>query len=310
MVSKIKSAGIPISLVLSSLLICGCDQIQSMFQSSLTSSPGKQKMSSGSVEKQEPSTQVYGTVLAKVNNDVITLENFDDKVKGLESISPDIKINTLERKKNYLNDLVTQELFVQEARARGIDRKKDINEAVEEFRRGALTRQLILDETKGITVEPSEIEAFYNQYKREFAAPEEIRVREIVVSSESVAKEILIALLQGGDFATVARERSLSASASKGGDLGFVKFGEKFDNFNKAVTLLEPGQISPVFKGPEGFYIVRVEEKKGGSIPPLNEVYDQIKAGLLQQKQGERIKGLSDRLKRDAKIEIKEELLR
>ena len=57
--------------------------------------------------------------------------------------------------------------------------------------------ELILDETKGLTVESSEVEAFYNQYKKEFAAPEEIHAREIVVPTEAAAKDILISLCRG-----------------------------------------------------------------------------------------------------------------
>jgi peptidyl-prolyl cis-trans isomerase C len=289
--------------------LSGCEQIRNMFQTSLSSSGSKGATSSGgAAQGGEP--EVMGTVLAKINNHVITLESFDEKVKGLESLSPEIRINTVDAKKNYLNDLVIQELIVQEAKARGIDRKKDVKDAVAEFERGTLARQLIMDETKGVTIEPTEIEGFYAQYKKEFAAPEEVRAREIVVATEPTAKEILISLLQGSDFATVAKERSMSASASKGGDLGLIKLSEKFENFSKAVAILEPGQVSPIFKGPDGFYIVKIEEKKGGSVPQLTEVYDQIKNGLLQQKQAERIKELADRLKRDAKIEIKEELLR
>ena len=55
------------------------------------------------------------------------------------------------------------------------------------------------------------------EYKKEFAAPEEIHAREIVVPTEAAAKDILISLLQGGDFAAAAKEKSVSPSASKGG---------------------------------------------------------------------------------------------
>ncbi|HAJ57681.1 MAG TPA: hypothetical protein DCL35_07975 [Candidatus Omnitrophica bacterium] len=303
MISRSQGSGIVIILFLLPIFLLGCDQIQGMFQTSLATSKSK-------VSEAPAQPQVQGTVLARINNDVITLESFDEKIKNLESLSPDIRIDTPDAKKGYLNDLIIQELIVQEAKARGIDKAKDIKDAVDEFKKGAMVRQVIMDETKGVMVQPSEIESFYNQYKKEFAAPEEIKVREIVVSSEATAKEVLISLLQGADFASVAKERSIAPSAGKGGDLGFVHLGDKFENFGKAVAVLDAGQVSPIFKGPDGFYIVKVEEKKGGAVPQLAEVYDQIKNGLLQQKQSERIKELSDKLKRDAKIDIKEDLLR
>jgi peptidyl-prolyl cis-trans isomerase C len=294
------------------LLVSGCDQMKGMFQGSL----GAKTTAPASGQQAAP--VVYGTVLAKINGETITLESFDEKVKDLQSLSSEIKINTPEEKKNYLNDLITQELIYQEAKSRGIEKQKDVKEAMEEFRKSVMARQLILDETKGIAVEPAEIEAFYNQYKQAFAAPRQVRARQIVVSTEQAAKDILIQLLQGGDFAALARERSADATASKGGDLGTVKAEEQFDKFNEVVATLDAGEVSPIFKGPKGYYIVKVDEVTGGAIPQMTDtlpetnttVYDQIKNGLLQQKQAQRIQDLTDRLKAQAKIEIKDELLR
>ncbi|OIO36828.1 MAG: hypothetical protein AUJ74_00950 [Candidatus Omnitrophica bacterium CG1_02_44_16] len=288
----------------------GCDLIQNLFPGKVVSAPnvtGKTTSANPVADAGEPA---LGTVLARVNNVVITLESFDEKVKNIEARSPEVKINTLDAKKVYLNDLVTQELLSQEAMARGIDKKKDIKDAIEEIKKQILVRQLVMDETTGIAIESAEIEAFYNQYKKEFAAPEEIRAREIVVSSEAAAKEILIGLLQGGDFAAVAKERSIAPSASSGGDLGVVKKDDKFEKFYEVIATLDAGQVSQIFKGAEGFYIAKVDQKKGGAVPPLTEVYDQIKNGLLQRKTAVRVQELTDKIKREAKIEIKEDILR
>ena len=310
-----RKPGILLLVLAMALAFAGCDQLKGAFQTSL----GSTKTATTTTQTGQQTAQpVYGTVLAKVNGDTITLESFDEKVKNLQALSPEIKINTPEAKKSYLNDLITQELIYQDAKSRGIEKQKDVKDAVEEFRKGVMARQLIMDETKGITVEPSEIEAFYNQYKQAFASARQVHAREIVVSSEQAAKDILIQLLQGGDFAAIAKERSIDASASKGGDLGTVNPAEQFDKFNEVTATLDAGQVSPIFKGPKGYYIVKVEEVKGGQIPQLTDtlpdsnmtVYDQIKNGLLQQKQAQRIQDLTDRLRREAKIEIKEELLR
>ncbi|MDD5019665.1 MAG: peptidyl-prolyl cis-trans isomerase [Candidatus Omnitrophica bacterium] len=308
----LRKSGILLTLLAAVVLFAGCDQIKGMFQTSLGS-----KTATSSAVAQPGSQPVYGTVLAKVNGETITLESFDEKIKNLEALSPEIKINTPEAKKNYLNDLITQELIYQEARSRGIEKQKDVKEAMEEFRKGVMARQLIVDETKGIAVEPTEIEAFYGQYKQAFAAPRQVHARQIVVSSEQAAKDILIQLLQGGDFAALAKERSIDATASKGGDMGAINAAEQFDKFNEVTATLDAGEVSPIFKGPKGYYIVKVDEVTGGQVPQLTDmmaetnmtVYDQIKNGLLQQKQAQRIQDLTDRLRREAKIEIKNELL-
>lgn len=297
------------------LALAGCDQLKEMFQTKPLSSTPKTAASS---ESQAPA--VRGTVLAKVNSEVITLESFDEKVKNLQALSPELKLDTVDAKKSYLNDLVTQELVYQEARSRGIDKKQDVKDAVEEFRKGIMARQLLMDETKGLTVEAAEIESFYTQNKSLLAPPSDIRAREICVATEAAAKEIMVALYQGGDFAAIATEKSIAASASKGGDLGVINretYGQEFPKFLEVISTLEPGQFSQIFSGPKGYYIVKVEEKKGGVAPQLTDklpetdmtIYDSIKDLLLQQKQAQRVQELADRLRRDAKIELKEDLL-
>ncbi len=293
-------------LVISLSALTGCDEIKKMLQ--IAPSPGASPAGRGA-----PAPK--GTPLATINDDTITLESFDEKIKNLEAL--DVKIETLEDKKAYLNDLILQELIYQEALARGIDKKRDVREAVEEFRKGAMARELILDETRGINVEPAEVESYYNQYKSQLAMPTQASVREIVVSTEADAKQVMIALLGGEDFAALAKEKSRAASAADGGDLGFYDPQDKFDKYNNMVQTLEPGQFSQYFSGPQGYYITKVEEKKGGAVPALTEkipgadatYYDYIKETLLAQKRAQRIQDLTDRLRRNATIEIKEGLL-
>jgi len=292
-------------VVISLVALTGCDQIQKMLQ--IAPSGGKKPAA------EEP--EAKGTTLATVNNEVITLESFDEKVQNLAIL--DVKIESVEDKKAYLNDLVLQELIYQEAVARGIDKKKDVREAVAEFKKGAMARELIMDETRGINVEPSEVEAYYGQYKSQLTLPTQASVREIVVPAEAEAKEVAIALLNNADFATLAKEKSKGPTAAQGGDLGFYDPKDKFEKFNSIVAMLEPGQSSQYFPGPEGYYVVKVEEKKGGAVPSLTEkipgtdatYYDYIKETLLAQKRAQRIQDLTDRLRRNATIELKEELL-
>jgi len=293
-------------LIIGLSALTGCDEIKKMLQ--VAPSPG-----ASPAQKEVPTPK--GTTLATINNATITLESFDEKIKNLAAL--DVKIETLEDKKAYLNDLILQELVYQEALARGIDKKKDVREAVEEFKKGAMARELILDETRGINVEPAEVEAYYNQYKSQLSRPAQASVREIVVPGEADAKQVMIALLGGQDFAALAKEKSRAASAAGGGDLGFYNPQDKFEKYNNMVQTLEPGQFSQYFSGPDGYYIVKVEEKKGGAIPGLTEkipgadatYYDYIKETLLAQKRAQRIQDLTDRLRRGATIEIKEELL-
>jgi parvulin-like peptidyl-prolyl isomerase len=208
--------------------------------------------------------------------------------------------------------MVNQELLYQEAKSRGIQNRQEIKDLADGYLRGLVVRQLMIDVTENITVDPQEIEVFYNQYKDQLGEPEQRHIREIVVGSEDEAKQILVSLLQGGDFASLATEKSISTTKQNAGDLGFItrgQRGEEYKKFDDVAFSLELGQPSTVFKGPQGYCIVKAEEIKESKVRPITEVWDQVKNSLLPLKQQQRVQELIDKLKANSTIEVKEEML-
>jgi len=289
----------------------GCEQIEKILSPKKTAV--KADASAQTVAPKAAAEQkVQGTMLAKVNDKVITLEEFQQNIKNLEALSPEIKIDSFELKQSLLDEMVNQELLYQEAKSRGIQNRQEIKELADGYLRGLMIRQLIIDITENIAVDSQEIEVFYNQYKDQLGEPEQRHVREIVTASEDEAKQILVTLLQGGDFATIAKEKSISSSKQSGGDLGFIvrgQKGEEYAKFDDIAFSLELGQASTPFKGPLGYYILKVEEIKVSKVKPLTEVWDQVKNSLLPLKQQERVQELIDKLKSNSVTEVKEELL-
>jgi len=290
------------------LFICGCDRIP--FLSKIFPQPVKQEEPAATA----PQPEIKGTVLARVDNWILTLEDFNQKVDTLKKISPDFKVDTFDEKKNLLEELIRQQLLVKEAEARGLDRKKEINDAVAEFKRGLLVRALLTQLTEDVKVEPKEIEDYYNQYKDAIKEPTQWRIREIVVSTPQQANDILIELLKGADFAATATQYSKADNAKNGGDLGFItqeKFVKMPAPLQIAIASLEVGGLSNVVKGPDGFYIVKLEEKKGGKERQLSEVWDDIKNGLTILKQNQKLQDYITKLKQNTKeMVINDGLLR
>jgi len=168
--------------------------------------------------------------------------------------------------------------------------------------------ELVKDEAAKVEVSSAEIEDYYNKFKEQLKEPEERQIREIVVPTEAEAKDILIELLKGSDFAELARQRSKAPSASSGGDLGFLTKGKKFAQFDLVAfsETLEPGQYSNVFKGPDGYYIIKFEARRGGKVRSLSDMWEDIKRGLTFLKQQQRIEDLIGKLSQEAKIEVYE----
>ena len=257
--------------------------------------------------------EVKGTIIAKVNNIPITLEELNEEIEAYNAMvpedKPELKINTREKKIEYLKDqMIRRILLYQEALDRGLDRSETILKALEKTKRDLLVMELVRQEAGKVEVSSKEIEDYYNMYKEEFKEAEERQLREIVVPTEQEAKEILILLLQGQDFATLAKERSKAPSAKDGGDLGFITKGKKFPQFDTVAfsETLEVGKISNIFKGPDGYYILKLEAKRGGKQKSLSEMWDDIKRGLTFLKQQKKIEDLISKLSTQAKIETYE----
>jgi peptidyl-prolyl cis-trans isomerase C len=258
-----------------------------------------------------PVIEPRGSIVAKVNNISIGLDDLNDDIAlynaNVPAQKPELKIVTRDQKINYLkNEIIRRALIYQDALDKGLDRSDDVKQAIEKNKRDLMVLQDIKDITKGVTVASKEVEDYYNTYKEQLKEPEERQVSEIVIGSEQAAKDILIQLLQGGDFATLAKNNSKSASAKDGGELGFVKKGNKSAQFDAAVfsDSFDVGETSSIFKTLDGYNIVKLEAKRGGKQKPLSEMWDDINRGLVFLKQQKVIEDLIGKLSRDAKIEV------
>jgi len=282
--------------------ILGCDKIQGL----TGRKPAVATVSASTI-------QPKGAVIARVNNIAIGLDDLNQEIEiynaNVPADRPELKITTKEQKVNYLrNEIVRRTLIYQDALDKGLDRNDDVRQAVEKTRRDLLVLQDIKEIAKNIDVSSKEIEDYYNTYKEQLKEPEERQIREIVVNNEQDAKDIYIQLLQGADFASLAKSNSKTSSAKDGGDLGFIKRGKKSTAFDSAAfgDSLDVGKISSIFKTSEGYSIIKLEAKKGGKQKPLSEMWDDIKRGLTFLKQQKTIEELIGKLSSGAKIEVYE----
>ncbi|MDD5097622.1 MAG: peptidylprolyl isomerase [Candidatus Omnitrophica bacterium] len=291
-----------IGLIFSGVL--GCDKI---------GIPASKKTPAAGVRTASVAPLVKGTVVAKINNISIGLDDLNQEIdlynSNVPADRPDLKIATREQKINYLkNEIVRRTLLYQDALDKGLDRNEEVVIALDKTKTQLLVMELIKQVSEKVDVTSKEVEDYYNTYKEQLKEPEERQVREIVLPSEQEAKDMLIQLLQGADFATLARSNSKSASAKDGGDLGFIKKGAKSPQFDSVAfsDYLEVGKSSNVFKTPDGYSIIKLEGKRGGKQKPLSEMWDDIKKGLIFLKQQQVVEEMIGKLSRDAKIDVYE----
>ena len=261
-------------------------------------------------------SEVRGPLLVQVNNWAMGLDDFNNRLQALKKLAQrqkaNINVDKFDFKRKLLDQLVNSELLYQAAKERALDKESDIAQQVRDFEKNLLTQRLIEEITKDVVVTSAEIEKFYNSNKDFFKEPEERKIREIVVPTQVEAKDILIQLLQGADFTMLARSKSIAKSRSKGGDLGYlaVNTRKEFRKFWEVAFSLGKGEVSNIFKGPKGYYIIKVEDIKPGREKPLSRVREDIKQALLLKKKNDRLSEFIDNLKRKSKIVVNEDLLR
>src|SRR5215475_3313460 len=85
-----------------------------------------------------------------------------------------------------------------------------------------------------------------------------IPLRLLVVNSAEEAARVRAELEKGADFGVLAREKSVDATSLDGGLLGKVDPSTMREEIRTALRGLAPGQISPVFRMPSGFAVVKV----------------------------------------------------
>ena len=205
---------------------------------------------------------------------------------------------------------MNQQLLVIDAEKSGVLKEKEVKDAIEEFRRQLLVRQSAAKLTEGISVSADEARGYYDDNPNEFLRPEEWKVRELVVDDELKASELLVDILKGADFVQVIKENSIGKSAENEGDLGFIT-QVPFPEMAQALLSLEEGkETTGVFKGPEGYYVVKVEDKIGGDPIPYEEIEEPLVQNLTLKKQQEIVLKYIEELKTKIKVEKNESLLK
>lgn len=253
-----------------------------------------------------PKGNTESNVIAKVNNAQITKDDFLREMSRIPDWAKE-RFSGKEGKEQFLDELIKRELLYQEAERLGLGKDKEFLEKVEEFKRMTLLSTLLKKEVEDkAVVSDAEIKEYYDKNPQEFKT-DQVRASHILVEKEDEAKGIIERLKKGEDFSKLAESLSKDpGSASKGGDLGFFGRGRMIPEFEEVAFSLKPGEISQQpLKTRFGYHIIKVTERKEGSLLPLENVKDKINGKLVSEKQRRLFESLIEKLTKEAKIEKK-----
>ena len=245
---------------------------------------------------QEGDASIVATVNGK---DITTIE------MGFvaDELGPRLSNMSEEQKKGALTQvLVDLQLVAQAAEAQGLDRSDLFSRQMDFLRQRALRNEYFrVNVDEAITAE--ELKAAYDAQIGALPSREQVKARHILVESEEEAKALITELDGGADFVELAKAKSTGPSGPNGGDLGYFGQGQMVPAFEAAAFALD---VDAYTKEPVqtqfGWHIVLVEDKREEPKPSFEQVEQDLRSFLAQQK----FSSLLNELKEKASITIAE----
>lgn len=279
-------------------------------------------------------------IVAVVNKEVIMLSELraemEPERKRLEQQYRGAELQTRLQQAEHrtLTRMIERRLQIQHARTKGVDAsEEDIRRTAMDLQqrgtpvnlddpkeKNALKEQLILftlenrEVRSGVMVSEADLKRFYESHLTLFMLPEEYRISQILLRPRkgesraelrARAREVSARLKRGDEFDELVLHYSDDPAAARGSNLGFIRRGELEPPIERAVSALQPGQISEPVETPEGIHIIRLDEKKAAQFRPLEEVKAEMQGLVFQQKSADRYQRWITDLKSKAYIEVK-----
>ena len=114
-----------------------------------------------------------------------------------------------------------------------------------------------------INITEQELEGFLQTDVATRELSPELFLRQVLVSSEELANKILNRISEGEEFSDLAKQYSTNSLASKGGEMGWRNLADLPSLFATELKNKKKGYISRPLKGGSGFYILKIEDKRG-----------------------------------------------
>ncbi|MGH9502419.1 MAG: peptidylprolyl isomerase [Terriglobales bacterium] len=302
---------------------------------------------------------VVEEIIARINNQIVTRAEYQRSKEQLKQEAQqqdpaNVDKIVAERDKDVLRDLIDQQLLLEKGKDLGITADTEVIKRLDEMRKEMklgsmedlekaaqaqgisyedfkqnmknqiITQEVISKEVGSrMSIGKDELQQFYDAHKSQMAQPEQIRLSELLVSTEkkdkdastdetqqlaaaqAKADELLAQIRKGAAFDEVAKKNSDGPTAAQGGDLGYFKRGTLAKELEDKTFAMKPGDVSDVIRTKQGFVILKVTEHQQAGVPPLSQVEGKVQDAIYMQKLQPALRAYLQKLREEAYIAIK-----
>jgi len=275
-----------LAVIAAAVLLAGCSDFNKFYESK----------NEGLTDK-----GVGPEAVAVVGGDEITkaeleraLDRMPYKQKKLYQSSP-------KKMGEFLDIYINQKILYMEAVKRGIDKREDVIEKTENFKKQLVGKTFGQEILKSIRVSGSEIDDYYRLHKEDY---EQINVSEIYVKADPSkrmtkkaallrAREVYEKAKAGGDWNELVKQYSDDETTrKKGGSRGNVQRGEFGPVIDGQIFGMNKGQITVPLEVSDGYFIIKINE--GAAPIPEGQLRRRVESRIINDKLVEYVNGLRD----------------
>ncbi len=185
-----------------------------------------------------------------------------------------------------------------------------------EMREQMAVRKMVLAKAESLPKPTDEeIQKYYDENKDNFDQDETVAAAHILIkvdpndddAAKAAKRERLEGLrkqlLEGADFAELAKANSDCPSSSAGGDLGTFGRGQMVPEFDAAAFAQPTGSVGEIVETQFGYHLIKVTEHQQAKALDFAEVKPRISDILYSQKQQEAVREFVDGLRQNANVQ-------
>jgi len=297
--------------------------------------------------------RVVEEIVARVNDDIITRTDFDRSLKQLrQELSQEYSGTELDqqfalKEKNVLRDLIDQLLLIQKAKDNGVSVESDLIKQLDDIRqknnlktlddleqmasqqgvnfedfkstiRNQLYTQAVIrhDVGRNMQITQEEIKKYYDAHKKEFERPEEVRFREILISTEGKddaqtqeaakkAADLVVRARKNENFADLAKKYSDGPTASDGGEQDYIARNLLLKEIADVAFKMKRNEVSDPILTKFGYKIIKLEDRHEAGLQPVERVADAITNVLYMQALGPALRDYLAQAREEAFVDVK-----
>lgn len=221
--------------------------------------------------------------------------------KELMKVLADRGVKDQKQQLEAARSILAQEKLIEEAAKKAnIAQDPAVKALIAERKTEIYSAELVRKNAAAHPLTDADLKKTYEEVKKQYD-PNEIKVRHILVKTEQEAKDIIKSLNAGGDFAAIAKEKSLDqGTAAQGGEIPFTNIRRiAIPGFAETAMALNKGSLLSVpFHSALGYHVIQLQDKREVPLPSFDALKPQIQ-NLAAQRQAQQY--MAD-LMRNAKI--------